>query len=226
MGTGAPACDVARGGAFPMLVAFEQLTRLGMTFEMISDWRATIAHADLADWITVAAYLLGALLSARASRHAWLQRIPRETLFWRLTAALLLFLAINELLDLQTLLTMIGRAHAKAHGWYPQHRRIQYIFVIALAFGALLFGAVMLWLTRQMHAGIRLALAGLLFIGLFILLRAASFHHLDDILGRGATEFPLGSIQEMVGILIVAAAALFYTRGRPVARGGRGSLGD
>ncbi len=188
-----------------------------MTIQMISDWQASIAHADLADWITVAAYLLGAMLSARASRRASLQRIPRETLFWRLTASLLLFLAINELLDLQTLLTMIGRVHAKAHGWYPQHRRIQYIFVIALAIGALLLAAVILWLTRQMHASIRLALVGLLFIGLFILLRAASFHHLDDILGRGATDFPLGSIQEMAGILIVAAAALFYTRERRVA---------
>lgn len=184
----------------------------------MQDWQASIAHADMADWVTVAAYLLGAGLSARASRHARLQRLSHETWFWRLTAALLLFLAINELLDLQTLLTIIGRAHAKAHGWYPQHRRIQYIFVVALAFGAFVSGAMILWLTRQMHASIRLALGGLLFIGLFILLRAASFHHLDDILGRGATEFPLGSIQEMAGILIVAAAALMYSRGPGAAK--------
>ncbi len=193
---------------------------------MIQDWQASIAHADMADWVTVAAYLLGACLSARASWHAWLQRLPHETWFWRLTAVLLLFLAINELLDLQTLLTMIGRAHAKAHGWYPQHRKIQYIFVIALALGAFVTGAVILWLTRQMHAGIRLALAGLLFIGLFILFRAASFHHLDDILGRGATEFPMGSIQEIAGILIVAAAALLYSNGRGVPKHKRRSLGD
>lgn len=181
---------------------------------MLGKWQASIAHADMADWVTVAAYLLAAILCSRAGRHAWLRRNSREKIFWRFTAILFVFLGINELLDLQTLLTMVGRAHAKANGWYPDHRKIQYIFVVALAIGAVLFGAAILWLTRRTHYGVRLALGGLVFIGLFILLRAASFHHLDDILGRGATDFPLGSIQEMAGILLVSAAALLYTRAR------------
>lgn len=186
---------------------------------MIYDWQASIAHADFADWITVAAYVLAAILCIRAAGHGRLRRNPREGTFWKFAAVLLLFLGINELLDLQTLLTMIGRAHAKAYGWYPEHRRIQYIFVVALAAGAVVFGAAVLWWTRRMHYAVRLALGGLLFIGLFILLRAASFHHLDDILGRGATEFPLGSVQEMAGILIIAVAALLYAkRHRPVTR--------
>jgi hypothetical protein len=193
---------------------------------MIGDWQASIAHADVADWITVTAYLLAAILCSRAAQHAWLQRNSRENMFWRLTAVLLLFLGINELLDLQTLLTMIGRAHAKANGWYADHRKIQYIFVVALAIGAVVFGSAILWLTRRMHYSVRLALGGLVFIALFILLRAASFHHLDDILGRGATEFPLGSIQEMAGILLIAAASLLYTRKRPGAPHNRGSLRD
>jgi hypothetical protein len=193
---------------------------------MIRDWQASIAHADAADWVTVTAYLVAAILCSSAARHAWLQRNSRENLFWRFTAVLLLFLGINELLDLQTLLTMIGRANAKANGWYPDHRKIQYIFVVALAIGAVIFGAVILWLTRRMHYAVRLALGGLVFIALFILLRAASFHHLDEILGRGATEFPLGSIQEMAGILLIATASLLYTGRRSGAPRNRGSLSD
>ena len=46
-------------------------------------------------------------------------------------------------------------------------------------------------------------------------MRAASFHHLDELLGRGMPEFNWGSIQEMAGILIVAAAAALYVRTRP-----------
>ncbi|WP_422061273.1 hypothetical protein [Sphingopyxis sp.] len=166
----------------------------------------------MADWVTVTAYLLAAIVSAWAATHASLRREARERTFWQVTAVLLVFLGINELLDLQTLLTMIGRANAKANGWYPEHRRIQYLFIIGLTVATAVAGLVVLWLTRRAHAMVRLALMGLGFIGLFVLLRAASFHHFDDLLGRGAPSFNWGSIQEMAGIIIVAGAAALYTR--------------
>lgn len=181
---------------------------------MTADWQASIANADMADWVTVAAYLVAALLAARAAFHAWLRREPRERAFWWCTSALLVFLGVNELLDLQTLLTSLARAHARAYGWYGEHRQVQYAFVLALGAVAALAGIAVLWFTRRMHVAIRLALAGLIFIGLFVLLRAASFHHLDDLLGRGLREFNYGSIQEMAGILIVAGAAWLYARRR------------
>jgi len=65
---------------------------------------------------------------------------------------------------------------------------------------------------------VRLALVGLVFLGLFVLVRAASFHHLDELLGRGSPDFNWGSIQEMAGIVIVAAAALLYSRKRRKSR--------
>ena len=181
---------------------------------MISDWLSSIAQADIADWVTVAAYLFAALLSTRAAGHAGLRRQARDSMFWRITALLLVLLGINELLDLQTLLTSVGRAHAKVNGWYGEHRKVQYLFVIALGVVATAAGIALLWLTTRTHAAVRLALAGLVFIGLFILLRAASFHHLEEILGGGVPEFNWGSLQELAGILIVAAAAALYARKR------------
>ena len=68
----------------------------------------------------------------------------------------------------------------------------------------------MLWLTRNTHIAMRMALSGLAFIGLFVLFRAASFHHFDEFLGRGNPAFNLGTTQEMLGILIVASSAAFY----------------
>ena len=53
---------------------------------VISDWQSSIVHADMADWVTVAAYLLAALLSARAAGHAGLRRQARDSMFWRITA--------------------------------------------------------------------------------------------------------------------------------------------
>ncbi|MFN7025641.1 MAG: hypothetical protein ACK4QP_14220 [Pseudorhizobium sp.] len=133
-------------------------------------------------------------------------------MFWRFIAVMLVFLGFNELLDLQTLLTSVGREHAKANGWYGDHRRVQYVVGLTLTMAALLAGVVMLWLTRRTHAAVRLALAGLGFIALFVLLRAASFHHLDEIFGSVPPELNWGSVQEMAGIVIVAAAAALYAR--------------
>jgi hypothetical protein len=181
---------------------------------VINDWKASIAQADMADWLTVAAYMLAAFMSARAARQAWHRREAGERMFWWFTAVLMVLFGINELLDLQTLLTFIGRAHAKANGWYAVHRSVQYAFVVSLGVVALLACTVTLWLTRRMQSEVRLAIIGLIFIGLFVLLRAAWLNHLDEILGGGAPEFNWGSIQEMAGILIVAAAAALYIRAR------------
>ena len=178
---------------------------------MNSDWQTSIAKADAADWITVTAYLFAAVLSIRASKQAWLRREPVENIFWRVTAGLLVFLSVNELLDLQTLLTAIGRQHAVQNGWYGNHRPVQYLFIIGLSVVAIIAGIFMLWLTRRAHSAVRVALVGLLLIGLFVLFRAASFHHFDEVLGRGNPAFNLGSIQEMMGIIIVAGSATMYT---------------
>lgn len=165
----------------------------------------------MADWVTVAAYLLAASLSVSAAGQAGIRRERREQMFWRIVASLLVFLAVNELLDLQTLLTMAGRAHAKAYGWYGEHRAVQFAFVVGLAASGLVAGVLMLWWTRGTHGAVRLALVGLASIGVFILLRAASFHHLDDFLGSGNPTFPWGSVQEMAGILLIGIGAVHYT---------------
>ena len=177
---------------------------------MISDWQASIATADAADWITVAAYLIAALASVQASKQAWLRREPRDHIFWRVTAGLLIFFAVNELLDLQTLFTAIGRQHAIQHGWYGEHRQVQYQFIIGLSAAAVIIGTVALWLIRHTHVAVRVALFGLGLIGLFVVFRAASFYHFDDFLGRGNSAFNWGSIQEMLGIFIVATSATMY----------------
>lgn len=191
-----------------------EVTHVRDSASMIEDWQASIANADLADWVTVAAYIVAAALCARAAMQAWLRREPREDIFWRGVAVLMLFLGINELLDLQTLITMIGRADAKAHGWYEGRREVQYYFVTGLTAATVIGGVAMIWLTRRADIAVRLALVGLAFIGLFILLRAASFHHLDMLLSSGARVFNWGSVQEMAGIMIVAGAAAFYARKR------------
>lgn len=179
---------------------------------MIENWLATIAHPDLADWLTVAAYLLAALLAVGAAGYAIRRDNERERLFWRIAAVALVLLSINELLDLQTLLTGIAKVHAKSHGWYEGRLAVQEEFVIGLIAATLVVGIALFALTKGMHGAVRIALAGFAFIGIFILYRAASIHHFDRLFGLGPTTFNVGSMQEMAGILVVMAAAWAYQR--------------
>ena len=187
---------------------------------MLNQWLDSISHADAADWITVAGYLVASYLCARARRVASLRAAERERQFWSATTGLLLFFAVNELLDLQTLLTALGRSQAKAHGWYEQRKTGQLIFIIALTGATVLLGAAGVWLTRNLHRAVRLAVGGLGFIALFVLVRAASFHHADALLGSGWRFFNWGSVQEIAGVLIVAASAEIYCRDARSRNGG------
>ncbi|HEU4820878.1 MAG TPA: hypothetical protein VFS87_06940 [Qipengyuania sp.] len=181
-----------------------------MTATLWPDWRASLADASASDWITVAAYLLAAVIAARAAQAARHRAESRDALFWRLTAAVLVFLGINELFDLQTVLTAVGKAWALWGGWYEDRRLYQFEFILALAVVAFVGGFAALRLTRGAHRTVRWALLGLVFIGIFVLLRAASFHHVDALLGMGPDAFNWGSVQEMLGILIVGLAAHRY----------------
>ena len=92
-------------------------------------------------------------------------------LFWRIAAILLVLSAINEPLDLQTLLTSIGRAGAHQAGWYGERRVVQYVFVLTLAGAGLMAALAMLRLTIGADPSLKLAWAGLVTIGLFGFLR-------------------------------------------------------
>lgn len=183
-----------------------------MTSAIWPDWRARLAEAGFSDWITVAAYLVAAILAVRAAGAARRTTRGRERIFWASVAAAMLFLGVNELFDLQTVLTSVGRTIAVEQGWYEDRRIYQFEFVLALATIGVVAALASVRLTRESDPSIRWALLGLVFIGAFVLIRAATFHHVDSLLGLGPNAFNLGSMQEMAGIVIVAAAAYRYRR--------------
>lgn len=166
--------------------------------------------ADVTDWVSLAAYSIAAVLCKRASTLAWLRREKVEGIFWQTTALVLALLAMTELLDLQTLITAIGREIAVSTGMYAQRRGAQFVFIVGLFLVAVVFGLRIFWWTKHLNVGVRFAIAGILFNGFYILARTASFHHLDKFLGWDELGFTLGSFLKIVGILIMAGAAFHY----------------
>ena len=178
---------------------------------MIGEWQASIAHPAMSDWVTVAAYMIAVLASALASRQAEKRHQHRERSIWRIIALLMLALAINEPLDLQSLITIASRANAHANGWYEERRMVQLVFVIVWGAAVAVAGCAILFAARHSHPAVRLALVGVVLIGLFMFVRAASIHHLDEIYARAAAWFKWAALDEVAGVLIVTSAATLYS---------------
>ena len=127
------------------------------------------------------------------------------------------FLAINQQLYFQTLFTAVLRCMSQASGWYEERRHNQALFIIALASSAVFLLAAALLYLRNVLPLIGIAVLGCLMVTTFILVRAATFHHEEELIGiplLGKTEAEL--ILKFPGTLLVACnAAWFLLKPRP-----------
>lgn len=184
-----------------------------------SQWSPGLGDNNLMGWLIVLAYLLGSLASARL---AWgmaatepLER--RERRFWWIAAAIMLFLMVNKQLDLQTLVTLIGRCNAQLSGWYDIRRIVQRDFILAIAAGGVVVLALLAFLLRGILRRVWPAMLGLGFTCLFVVVRAASFHHMDVLLGTWVFGVKMNWLLELPGPLLVSLVAL--RRRRTIAQG-------
>jgi hypothetical protein len=165
-------------------------------------WRPGIGDPTVMGWLTVIAYFVAGFLCWRAATKGL--HSPKIRWFWTAVAALLVFLGFNKQLDLQTAFTFIGRDFAKATGWYENRRIVQGIFVIMIALGGMATTAALFWFYRRELKVLWPALAGLAFLGAFVVIRAASFHHVDQFLKVGLGGFRINSLLELGGIAAIA----------------------
>ena len=203
-------------------------------------WRPGIGDPTVMGWVTVVAYFVAAWLCMQAFNtekrgpiRPWRKAVPsmfrvlrkhwprpplpaRRAALWVLVAMIFVALGINKQLDLQTLLTEVGKKVAHSGGWYEQRRVVQAIFV-ALVGG---FGLMAIWLLFRLTQGgqlrdFRLPLAGLAVVVAFVVARAASFHHMDVFIGTEVLGLRMNTLFELGGVLVVAAGAIQRLRHAP-----------
>jgi hypothetical protein len=157
-------------------------------------WSAGIGDPTWIGWLTTAGYFVAALLCFVA--------FPRDRI-WLAIGLSMALLGFNKQLDLQTLLTQIGKQMALQEGWYDQRHQIQAAFAAAFV-GLSGAGAVKIFfVARRESRALRLALAGTLVLMAFVVMRVATFEHL------GMPDFGdnLNGLVELVGIACVAGGA-------------------
>ena len=176
-------------------------------------WHAGIGDPTPIGWLTVAAYLAAAWECWKVSEAA---RSPRDGVntarYWLLVAVALGMLGINKQLDLQSAMTDIGRRLASAGGWYEQRHEVQQLFVIGIGLAGATAVTVLGWLSWPLSPGRAITLAGLAFLASFVLIRAASFHHVDLFLSQTALGLRWNWILELSGIGFAGAGAIVESR--------------
>ena len=167
------------------------------------------AHDGPVAWFMVVAYFCGGAVSYFPSRTAGSRR---ETWFWLGCTLLLVLLGLNKQLDFQSVITTVGRTLAHQEGWFEYRRLVQAVFVLALGAGAA--GAMIvlsIWLRRSARP-VKVAAGGLVMLLAFIVLRAASFHHMDAWVTADVAGMRSGWWLELAGILVIGLSAFVYSR--------------
>lgn len=178
-------------------------------------WRPRIGDASFMGWLTVAAYGLTAVLclvaalkggagasgdesgGARSQRRLWLG-----------ISAVMALLCLNKQLDLQSLLTNIGRIVANRGGWYDGRRTIQFWFVVAVGLASIAAFVLLVRKTRSIFRGRAWLLLGLSMLLLFVVMRAASFHHVGEFLEKRVLGLKMNWLLELGSIALVAVSAV------------------
>ena len=175
-------------------------------------WRPTIGDPNPTAWLIVVAYFVvcglcvWAGIKERENRGRASEKLIPQ--FWFVLAGLLFLMGWNKQLDVQTLFTQIGRDVARHEGLYESRRPLQALFVVI--FGLLGAGAVGagIYFMRDVWKRYRLAYAGIIYLGVFVVIRAASFHHIDTALYRlPVVKYWVNTVLELGGNATVGYAA-------------------
>jgi hypothetical protein len=96
---------------------------------------------------------------------------------------------------------------AKDEGWYGERREVQREFVVFVALGAVTVAALLVYIARGTSVHLRVAIAGTVALFGFVVIRAASFHHVDVTLKEDVGGFRTNWLLELSGIAVVMLAA-------------------
>lgn len=168
-------------------------------------WKLGVNDPAIGGWVATAIYLVTALLCWTYARCE--EPLKGHRVFWWSLAAGLLVMGINKQLDLHVLLEAIGRELAKKYGWYSQRRTIEMWFVMGLAMAGVTLLGIIGWIVRGLSRQRWLAFYGIVLLTAFIIVRAASIHHVFEMLKLKLPESWLLGILQWSGIICIGLSA-------------------
>lgn len=183
-------------------------------------WQLVIGDPNLTGWAIAATYTLAAVAAVMVLRRAAFDPAHRRQTqaLWGLIALLMAALALNKQLDLQSMMTALGRCLAQEQGWYENRRMVQRNFIFGLIAVAALTGAGMYWMLRGTVSQNLLPLLGLASLASFVLIRAGHILHifLPDQMLEDFLLHDMTSALEMLCPVVILTAAWRLLRPQPL----------
>lgn len=182
-------------------------------------WVPGIGDPTVIGWVTVAVYFVVALISLKATFLSQQNNLAKCNsrqdksikVFWLFLTFFLIALGINKQLDLQSLLTQIGRDIAKSHGWYKDRRLFQTGFIILIGVIGITSLTLLIRTYRNTCYSIKIALTGCAILFIFILIRASSFHHMDIFINMKLIGIKMNWLLELGSLAIIGLGGYRYT---------------
>lgn len=164
-------------------------------------WVPSIGDPTIIGWVTVAVYFIVALICLKAAFTSNSEKSIKN--FWLFLTLVLISLGVNKQLDLQNLLTQLGKEIAIDQGWYKNRRVVQAGFIFFIGLTGITTLIFLIKTYRDTNFTVKIALTGCTVLFLFILIRAASFHHVDIFINLKFIEIKMNSFLELGGLAII-----------------------
>ncbi len=152
-------------------------------------------------WMTVLAYFLTSIRTgykAKAALHH-----GKDVIFWLLLTGMIIFLGLNKQLDLHTNLTEVLKEMAKSQGWYGERRKLQVLFIVVLGLSVPIIFLFLRVMLADLWKRYKSIFAGVILLMVFIVIRAASFHHVQLLLYQNIGVIRFYQLLELLAIAVI-----------------------
>lgn len=173
----------------------------------IGSWKPGIGDPSFMGWFTVFSYYLVVSVCLLKMISRTLQPGKKAWLFWAFMCLAMIVLGIIKQYNLLSAVTEMWRIIARHGGWMEQRRIFQagamiFFFVISLIIYALLYRRSLQFFSVQE----KVTAIGLVYLVLFVGLRAISLHQFGTVLGWKIWGVRINWIAELFGIYWICLA--------------------
>ena len=160
-------------------------------------------------WLIVLIYFFVSLSCWRLARKLALKHASasNEHRVWQGIAALFFVLCVSKQLGLETALTDAGRNLALSEGWYKQRQDVQLAVIVLVIVSCIFAGTILLMRMRNAPRSTLFALVGATFVVAYLMVRAISFHPVDQFMGEQILGLHWSWLLQMGGIGMVLMAS-------------------
>jgi hypothetical protein len=166
-------------------------------------WSIGLGDRSTLGWITVVVYFQAAVCTGVAARKAgpgWR--------YWIAMTPILVFLGVFKLFDLPGLFTDAFRSGFMQSQQGEFHGTIQRNISAAMLLAGVAGIAVIFYFSRRLLWKIRIAMAGVIYLIAFMVIRAISLHMIDHVLEIQVLGVKMNHVLELGGLALVLIPAI------------------